>query len=127
MSAVILLCRGPLGAEAVDQLHVLQHMFDQYQAAGQQNPVVDTAYINADTAAISPTVQLAFIDRRAPSLPEALDACREHASVRIPLPDEPALRRWMRDGWQYPSRACLCCCIHPWPYKLKKTARDRLA
>ena len=103
MSAVILLCRGPLGAEAVDQLRVLQRtvqqqLSEQYQVADQQKLAVDAAYIDADADAISPTVQLAFIDRRAPALPEALDACREHASVCIvPLlrPDEPALRRWL--------------------------------
>ena len=103
MSAVILLCRGPLGADAMGQLRDLQRslqqlLLDQYQAADQQKLAADAAYIASDDARESPIVQLAFIDRRAPSLPEALDACREHASVRILpllLPDEPALRRWL--------------------------------
>ena len=103
MSALILLCRGPLGAEAVGQLRALQadvqqHLLNQYQAVGQQKLAVDAAYIDVVADTTSPMVQLAFIDRRAPSLPEALDACREHSSVRILpllLPDEPALRRWL--------------------------------
>lgn len=103
MSALILLCRGPLGAEAVGQLRALQadvqqHLLNQYQAVGQQKLAVDAAYIDVVADTTSPMVQLAFIDRRAPSLPEALDACREHRSVRILpllLPEEPALRRWL--------------------------------
>ena len=103
-SAVILLCRGPLGAEAMGQLHALQrnvqqHLTDQYRAARQQKLAVSAAYHQTSDEPESPTVRLAFIDRRAPSLPDALAACRDHASVTIVpllLPDEPALRRWLR-------------------------------
>jgi (2Fe-2S) ferredoxin len=77
--AVVLLGRGGTGASAREALLELQQALQALLPPGCQ-------------------VAIAFVDKAAPSLPEALDGCAVAARIAIvPLfaPDEPALRRWL--------------------------------
>ncbi len=76
--AVILLSRGGTGAAARE---ALQHLAAELQQRGAASQVI-----------------VGFIDKAAPSLPEALDLCagaRCVAVVPLVAPDEPTLQRWL--------------------------------
>ena len=86
--AVILLGRGGVGTAGRKQLQ---------------------ATVDALASQTEAMVGLAFVDRLAPSLPDALDACAAaHRVVIAPVyaPDDPALRRWLHKivlRWRDPS------------------------
>jgi len=77
--AVVLLGRGGLGSAARLELQAAAEALQQRLGEGCR-------------------VVAAFVDRNAPALPEALDACAGAACVAVVpvmVPDEPSLRRWL--------------------------------